>query len=88
MGRDPFDSSGVEWRCPLKHSIVAALLSEVYIKSDTWDGSDIAVTDTLFGEGRNLLRPSPLIIISKRIYSLLKMKELKGLSYEVAHLAC
>jgi hypothetical protein len=86
LGRDPFSPSQVSWRCPLEHSIVTAFLSEIYLHRNAWNGSDIAVTGALFGQGRNFLRPTPLIIISQRMYRVLQKAELKGFSYEVAHL--
>jgi hypothetical protein len=87
LGRDPFSPSQVSWRCPLGHSIVTEFLSEVYLHKNAWDGSDIAVTSALFGQGRNLLRPTPLIIISQRMYRALEDSGLKGFSVEVVHLA-
>lgn len=86
LGRDPFSPSQVSWRCPLGHSVVTAFLSEIYLHKNAWDGSDIAVTSALFGQGRNLLRPTPLIIISQRMYRAMQEAELKGFSVEVAHL--
>ena len=86
LGRDPFSPSQVSWRCPLGHSVVTEFLSEIYLQRNTWDGSDIAVTEALFGQGRNLLRPTPLIIISQRMYRTLQEAGLKGFSVEVAHL--
>lgn len=86
LGRDPFSPGEINWRCPLGHSVAAKVLSEVYLKKDEWGGSDIAVTSSLFGQGRNLLRPTPLIIISQRMYRVLQAAGLKGYSVEVAHL--
>jgi hypothetical protein len=86
LGRDPFSPSQISWRCPLGHSIATAFLSEIYLHRNTWDGSDIAVTSALFGQGRNLLRPTPLIIISQRMYRALQEAGLKGFSCEIAHL--
>ena len=86
LGRDPFSDSTVAWRCPLGHSVVAQLLSETYLHRDDWDKSDIAVTSDLFGQGRNLVRPRPLIIISPRLFRLMDNAGLKGFSCEVAHL--
>ena len=86
VGRDPFSPSEIDWRCPLGHSVAAQILSEVYLRRDAWDGSDIAVTSSLFGQGRNLLRPTPLVIISQRMYRVLQEAELKGYTVEVAHL--
>ena len=86
LGRDPFSPSQVSWQCPLGHSVVTEFLSEIYLQRSAWDGSDIAVTEALFGQGRNLLRPTPLIIISQRMYRALHEAGLKGISVEVAHL--
>lgn len=86
LGRDPFSPSQISWRCPHGHSVVAEFLSEIYLQRSAWDGSDITVTDALFGQGRNLLRPTPLIIISQRMYRTLQEAGLKGFSVEVAHL--
>lgn len=86
LGRDPFSPSQISWRCPLGHSVVTAFLSEIYLQRSAWDGSDIAITNALFGQGRNLLRPTPLIIISQRMYRVLQEAGLKGFSVEVAHL--
>lgn len=86
LGRDPFSPSEIMWRCPLGHSMVTAFLSEIYLPRSTWDGADIAVTTALFGQGRNLLRPAPLIIISQRMYRTLQEIGHKGFSVEVAHL--
>lgn len=86
LGSDPFSDSIVAWRCPLGHSVVAQLLSEAFLHRDAWDKSDIAVTKDLFGQGRNLVRPRPLIVISQRLFRLIDEAGLKGFSCEVAHL--
>ena len=86
LGIDPFSDSTVAWRCPLGHSVAAQLLSESFLHRDAWDKSDIAVTSDLFGQGRNLVRPRPLIIISQRLFRLMDNAGLKGFSCEVAHL--
>jgi len=86
LGRDPFSPTGVSWRCSLGHAMVTNFLSEIYSHRDAWDGSDIATTSDLFGPGRNLLRPSPLILISQRMYRVIQEAGLAGFSYEVAHL--
>lgn len=82
LGRDPFSPSQVSWKCPLGHSIVAEFLSQVYLHRDSWDGSDISVTTALFGQGRNLLRPVPLIIVSQRLYREFEQAGLSGFSFE------
>jgi hypothetical protein len=86
LGRDPFSPSQISWRCPLGHSVVTEFLSEIYLQKNAWDGSDIAITSALFGQGRNLLRPTPLIIISQRMFRVLQEAGLKGFSVAVAHL--
>jgi len=85
-GRDPFSPSEVSWHCPLGHSVVTQFLSEIYLKRTEWDGSDIVITKALFGQGRNLLRPTPLIFISQRMYQAISAAGLTGYSLEVAHL--
>lgn len=87
MGRDPFSPGEIDWKCPLGHSIVTQFLSEIYLERNDWDGSDIAITAALFGQGRNLLRPVPLIFISQRTYRAMTAAGLTGFSLEVAHLA-
>jgi len=86
LGRDPFDDSTISWRCPLGHSVAAQLLSEAFFQREAWDDSDIAVATNLFGAGRNLVRPKPLIVISQRLFRLMGEAGLKGFSCEVAHL--
>jgi len=86
LGKDPFSPSQVSWRCPLGHAVATEFLSEIYLHRNAWDGSDIAITSALFGQGRNLLRPTPLIVISQRMYRVLQEAEVKGYSCEVAHL--
>ena len=86
LGLDPFSPSQISWRCPFGHSVVTEFLSEIYLERSAWDGSDVAVTSALFRQGRNLLRPTPLIIISQRLYRLLQEAGLRGFSVEVAHL--
>jgi hypothetical protein len=86
LGSDPFSDSIVDWRCPLGHSVAAQLLSETFVHRGAWDNSDMAITTDLFGQGRNLVRPKPLIIISQRLFRLMDDAGLKGFSCEVAHL--
>jgi hypothetical protein len=86
LGKDPFSSSQVSWQCPLGHSVVTQFLSEIHLERNGWDGSDITVANDLFGQGRNLLRPMPLIIVSQRMYRTLERVGVKGASYEIARL--
>jgi hypothetical protein len=86
MGRDPFSPAEFDWQCPLGHSVATQFLSEIYLERNEWDGSDIAITGALFGHGHNLLRPTPLIFISQRMYRAINAAGLGGFSLEVAHL--
>lgn len=86
LGRDPFDQGNVSWHCPSGHSIATQFLSEIRISESEWDESDISVTSDLFGQGRNLLRPTPLLLISQKAYRSFEQAGIRGLSYEAAHL--
>src|SRR5207237_10579583 len=63
-------------------------LSEIFLQREQWDGSDIAITENLFGQGRNLLRPTRLIVISQRLYRLLDENNVKVFSCEIVRLVC
>ena len=86
LGRDVFSPSQINWHCPLGHSVVTAFLSEIFLHREGWDGSDIAITDDLFGQGRNLLRPAPLIVIFPRLYRFLDNHKIRGFSCEIVRL--
>jgi superfamily II DNA helicase RecQ len=60
--------------------------SEVHIKRNSWDGSDIVKTNVYFGGQLNLIYPAPEILISQRFYRQLREKNIKGFRIEVAHL--
>lgn len=87
FGIDPFneDPEG-EYRCPEGHVKGLNLLSEVSVARDSWDGSDIVCTAEMVGTRRGLLRPAPLILISRRFLDVLRKVEGKGYDIEVAHL--
>jgi hypothetical protein len=86
MGKDPFSPSQIGWCCPQGHSVATRFLSEIFLQREQWDGSDIAITENLFGQGRNLLRPTPLIVISQRLYRLLDENNVKGFSCKIVRL--
>ncbi len=86
LGMDPFSPGRLDWRCPAGHSLVTQFLSEVHLCKTEWDGSDFAVSKSLFGQGQNLVRPTPLIIISQRAYRIIQSAALRGFSCEVVHL--
>jgi hypothetical protein len=86
MGQDPFSPLQIGWYCPKGHSVATRFLSEIFLHREQCDGSDIAITENLFGQGRNLLRPTPLIVISSRLYRLLDENKVKGFSCEIVRL--
>ena len=67
-----------------RHSTVTQFLSEICICESDWDESDISVTSDLFGRGRNLLRPIPLLVISQKACRSFEQSGIRGLSYEAA----
>jgi hypothetical protein len=86
-GEDPFDEDpGNKYRCVNGHTIGLDILSELSIDRDSWDGSDLAATKELFGVNRGLLRTYPLLVISQRLYRLIKEMSCKGTKVEVVKL--
>lgn len=87
-GIGPFDEDiNNEYRCKNGHTIGLDVLSEVSIKRESWDGSDIVVSKELLGVNRGLLRTYPLLIMSQRLYRLLQERDCRGFGVEVAHIA-
>ena len=68
LGSDPFSPSQVSWVSA--RALNSDLVSlEIYLHRNAWDASDIVVsTSAMFGQGRTLLRPIPLIIVLQRLY--------------------
>lgn len=88
FGIDPFDLDAAgEYRCPLGHVAGLNLLSEVTVDRGSWRGEDLVVTEQLTGRRAGLLGPAPLLLASPRTYRLLVESKVKGLRFEVAHLA-
>ncbi len=86
-GNNPFDEDvNNEYRCRYGHTIGLAVLSELFIDRDSWDGSDVAKTNQLVGVNRGVLRASPLLVISQRLYKLLIEAKIKGFTVEVVRL--
>jgi predicted hydrocarbon binding protein len=87
FGKNPFDLDPEgKFRCPEHNVSGLNIVSELYIKRENWDGSDIAITRNLIGGGAANAYPMPLIIISQKFYRLLKENKMKGFKVEVAHL--
>jgi hypothetical protein len=86
-GNNPFDlDEKNEFRCPEGHTAGLNLVSELFLKRRSWDGSDWCQTDKLFGVRRGELRPEPRLLISQKLYQLLLGMKAKGFEAEVAHL--
>jgi hypothetical protein len=87
FGTDPFDDDPEgEYRCPCGHVAGLAVLSEVHVARNSWNGTDFAVTDRCVGRKQGVLMPAPLILISPRLWRLLEENDLRGYEVEVAHL--
>ena len=87
FGINPFrDDEEGEYRCPLGHVSGLNLLSEAHVPRADWDDSDVAATADLVGARMGLLVPSPILLISQRLYRMLLETATKGFSVNVAHL--
>jgi hypothetical protein len=87
VGIDPFDEDEKgECRCPNGDTLGLSLLSEISIGALTKPQTDIAGTRQCLGCRRGLLRPERQILISLRLYRLLKAEKIKGYQVTVAHL--
>jgi hypothetical protein len=76
------------YRFPNRNVSGLALISELSVVRDTWDGSDIAVTAQMAGyhPPDSVLYPEPFLLISPRLRSLFQEHQVKGVRFEVAHL--
>jgi hypothetical protein len=87
VGINPFDDDPKgECRCPLGDLIGLALLSEVSISAASRGEADIVCSRQFIGVRRGLLRPSRVILVSPKVWRLIKSESLKGVDIEVAHL--
>lgn len=80
------DNQGL-YRCPLGHIEGLNLLSELSVKSDTYNNQyDIAITRQFVERHANVIMPHPLIVISPRLRELLISHNIKGFKTELAYL--
>lgn len=87
FGIDPFDEDREgHFRCPRGHVKGLNVLSELSVLRATWDRSDVAGTKDLIGSRRGLLVPTPMLLISQRLFKLLQNENIKGYKVEAAHL--
>lgn len=86
FGIDPFDEDvDGKYRCPVGHISGLNILSELTVKVNGWNKSDIAVTQDMVGTREGVLVPHPLILISPNFYRLLSENNIKGYKAEVAY---
>lgn len=86
-GNNPFDlDEKNEFRCPEGHTAGLNLVSELFLKRRSWDGSDWCRTEKLFGVRRGELRPEPRPLISQKLRQLLMSMKAKGFVLEPVHL--
>ncbi|MBN1209448.1 MAG: hypothetical protein JXB05_31645 [Myxococcaceae bacterium] len=87
-GAGPFDlDEQGRYRCPRKHVAGLNLISELWVKRAGYDGSDWARTRQLIGTRRGVLRPQEQLLISPRLYRLLRELKAKRFDVEIAHRA-
>jgi hypothetical protein len=86
VGDHPFglDEQG-KFRCPQGHVLGLNLLSELWIRKEGHDGSDLVRTRQLIGARRGVLHPQPRLLISPRLFRLLRELKVGRLVAEVAH---
>ena len=88
FGIGPFDDDPEgQHRCPQGHVTGLNVLSEVTVSFSARHASDITCTQELVGVRRGLLRPAPLLLISPRLWRLLRDNKAKGYKVEIAHVA-
>ena len=89
FGISPLDSDvqGV-YRCPVGHVAGLNVLSEIFLSRGDWDTSDVNATLQKAGyrPKDGVLVPSPLLLISPKLYRILKDEKIKGYKVEVAYL--
>lgn len=86
FGVRPFGSGDEKmYECPYGHVSGLNLLSELWIPRCDWDSKDIGITQNNIGWQQGLLRPMPLLLISPRLWHLLKLEKIQGCRVSVVH---
>jgi hypothetical protein len=87
VGNDLFDlDERGQFRCPQGHVLGLNRLSELWVRREGYDGSDLVRTRQLTGARRGVLHPKPEILLSPKLYRLLRELKVGRLVVEVAHL--
>jgi hypothetical protein len=88
VGNTPFDLDERErFRCPQGHLLGLNCLSELWVTQGGYghEGSDIIRTRQYIGVRQGVLRPEQQLLISPRLYRLLRELEVRRFEVEVAH---
>ena len=86
VGNNPFDlDERGRFRCPLGHLLGLNRLSELWVAREGHDGSDLVRTRQHLGVRRGVLRPEQQLLISPRLYRLLRELKVRRFEVEVAH---
>jgi hypothetical protein len=87
VGVHPFDLDAEgRFRCPEGHVLGLNLLSEAWLRREGHDGSDLVQTRQRIGARRGVLHPRSPLLLSPRLYRLLRELKVGRLVVEVAHL--
>lgn len=85
FGANPFDDA-TYGRCPNGDTLGLNLLSELYVLSASFDGSDFVTTTQFRGTRRGMLRPEQMLIVSPQLWQALKGGKLRGCDFEICRL--
>jgi len=86
FGKDYLAPEPDSARCPSGHILGMRLLSPIHVSRSSLEAKDWLCTRGLLGLRQGLFRPYPLLLISQRLYRLLKELKVRHLNEEVAHL--
>jgi hypothetical protein len=87
FGRSPFhpDPHNLEG-CRVCGLTRPGLQSELYLPASSWEGSDLALTRDRIGGEFGLGHPVQLLVVSQRLYGLLREHRVQGFRVERVHL--
>ncbi len=84
-GKGPFDTEAYG-RCPEGDTIGMELLSELWIAESSYCGADMVWTEQYVGAREGLFRPRRLMLVSQRLWRVMREEKLRGFRIEVVHL--